>query len=224
MVDDALRRGKVTVPDDYVALLEAHQALVVAVVDVVDERRRVEEPRFEPRRDRGAARVRDVPLKGAAADVGPLRRAASRARGEDRAAPSGPVRVAVVQVRAHGVVVQKRRVGQVQPRAVALVKRAAAPAVALDGLVLGAVTFERTPRDRRRVLLEGHGAARDGHVRRERRGLNQKVLLVAVLRVLAEGAAGVVRFVVPERRVTDAAAGAVEVDPCAVPAGGVPLH
>ena len=25
MVDDALRRGKITVPDDYVALLEAHQ-------------------------------------------------------------------------------------------------------------------------------------------------------------------------------------------------------
>ena len=39
MVHDALRRGKITVPDDYVALLEAHEALVVAVVDVVDERR-----------------------------------------------------------------------------------------------------------------------------------------------------------------------------------------
>ena len=51
MVHDALRRGKITVPDDYVALLEAHQALVVAVVDVVHERRRVEEPTLEPRRD-----------------------------------------------------------------------------------------------------------------------------------------------------------------------------
>ena len=40
MVHDALRRGKVTVPHQYVALLEAHQALVVARVDVVDERRR----------------------------------------------------------------------------------------------------------------------------------------------------------------------------------------
>ena len=36
MVHDALRRGKITVPDDYVALLEAHEALVVARVDVVD--------------------------------------------------------------------------------------------------------------------------------------------------------------------------------------------
>merc|ERR1719321_1585778 len=113
MVHDPLRRGKVTVPDDYVALLEAHQALVVAVVDVVDERRRVEKPRLEPRRDRGAARVRDVALEGAAADVGALRRAAGRARGKYRAAPPGPLRVAVVQVRAHGLVVQEGRVGQV---------------------------------------------------------------------------------------------------------------
>merc|ERR1719171_1281643 len=114
MVHDALRRGKITVPDNYVALLEAHQALVVAVVDVVDERRRVEKPTLEPRGDRGAARVRDVGLEGAAADVGPLRRAAGRARGKYRAAPPGPLRVAIVQVRAHGVVVQKRRVDQVK--------------------------------------------------------------------------------------------------------------
>merc|ERR1719321_630997 len=105
MVHDALRRGKITVPDDYVALLEAQQALVVAVVDVVDERRRVEEPRLEPRRDRGAAPVRYILLEAAAADVGPLRRAAGRARGEDRAAPAGPVRVIVAGIRAHGVVV-----------------------------------------------------------------------------------------------------------------------
>ena len=69
----------------------------------------------------------------------------------------------------------------------------AAPAVAHAGLVIGGFSFERAPAIVAMSCLKATAPPAIGHVRREGRRLNQKVLLVAVLRVLAEGAAGVVR-------------------------------